>query len=134
METGAVVKWISDRKTVKKRNKTRSLKIAHQSFLSFSVGTEREGRGWSGGESGWCLFCPNASKITHKQSSTSSTSRWRLALRSRRHRHLQQAVILALAGGAVAVLGGSLDELHADFVLFELDQEPAAQTETRTTR
>lgn len=128
METGAVVKWISDRKTVKKRNKTRSLKTA-LSFLSFSVGT-----GGGGRESGGCLFCPNASKITHKQSSTSSTSRWRLALRSRGHRHLQQAVILALAGGAVAVLGGSLDELHADFVLFELDQEPAAQTETRTTR
>lgn len=128
------MKWISDRKTVKKRNKTRSLKTA-LSFLSFSVGTEREGGGVGGGGSqGWCLFCPNASNITHKQSSTSSTSRWRLALRSRGHRHLQQAVILALAGGAVAVLGGSLDELHADFVLFELDQEPAAQTETRTTR
>lgn len=49
METGAVVKWISDRKTVKKRNKTRSLKIAHQSFLSFSVGTEG---GWGGGGRG----------------------------------------------------------------------------------
>lgn len=54
METGAVVKWISDRKTVKKRNKTRSLKTA-LSFLSFSVGTEGEGGGGIGGESGVVL-------------------------------------------------------------------------------
>lgn len=42
-----------------------------------------------------------------------------------RHQHLQQPVVLAPAGGAVAVLGRSLDELDADFVLLELDQEPA---------
>lgn len=39
-------------------------------------------------------------------------------------RHLQQAVVFALAGRAVAVLGGSLDELDAHFVLLELDQKP----------
>lgn len=42
-----------------------------------------------------------------------------------RHKHLQQPVVLAPAGGAVAVLGHSLDELDAHFVLLELDQEPA---------
>lgn len=47
-----------------------------------------------------------------------------------RHQHLQQPVVLTPAGGAVAVLGRSLDELDADFVLLELDQEPAAQEDT----
>lgn len=42
------------------------------------------------------------------------------------HRHLQQPVVLALAGRAVAVLGASLDEFHAHFVLLELHQKPVA--------
>lgn len=50
---------------------------------------------------------------------------WHLCCRG--HRHLQQAVVLALAGHAVAVLGGTLDELHAYFVLLELHQKPVTQ-------
>lgn len=49
------------------------------------------------------------------------------ALRHWGHQHFQQAIILALAGRAVAVLGCSLDELHTHFVLLELNQEPATQ-------
>lgn len=57
---------------------------------------------------------------------------WRAgALRHRGHQHLQQAIVLALAGCAVAVLGGSLDEFHAHFVLLELYQEPAAPERER---
>lgn len=52
-------------------------------------------------------------------------------LRHRGHQHLQQAIVLALAGCAVAVLGGSLDEFHTHFVLLELHQEPAAQERAR---
>lgn len=48
------------------------------------------------------------------------------------HRHLQQAVVLAFAGHAVAVLRGPLDEFHAHFVLLELHQKPAG-TDTSTT-
>lgn len=48
----------------------------------------------------------------------------------RGHQHLQQVVVLAPAGSGVAVLGGSLDEFHADFVLLELHQEPVTHTET----
>lgn len=53
------------------------------------------------------------------------------ALGRRGHQHLQQAVVLASAGRAVAVLRCSLDEFHAHFVLLELDQEPATHRETR---
>lgn len=47
-----------------------------------------------------------------------------------RHGHLQQPVVLALAGHDVAVLGGDGDELHTHFVLLELHQEPAAAQKT----
>lgn len=50
-----------------------------------------------------------------------------MALRHRGHQHLQQPVVLALAGRAVAVLGGPLDELHAHFVMLELNQEPVTR-------
>lgn len=53
------------------------------------------------------------------------------ALGHRGDQHLQQAVVLASAGSAVAVLRCSLDEFHAHFVLLELDQEPATHRETR---
>ena len=46
-------------------------------------------------------------------------------LRRRGHRHLQQAVVLALAGRAVAVLRRSLHKFDAHLVLLELHKEPA---------
>ena len=52
---------------------------------------------------------------------------WRGAALCRHgHRHLQQPVVLTLAGRAVAVLWASLDEFHAHFVLLELHQKPVA--------
>lgn len=73
----------------------------------------------------WCFF-----------SSGGAAGRWvsvfgEAALGRRGHQHLQQAVVLASAGRAVAVLRCSLDEFHAHFVLLELDQEPATHGETR---
>lgn len=48
-----------------------------------------------------------------------------LQLRRGGDRHLQQPVVFALAGRAAAVPRAPLDELHAHFVVLELDQEPA---------
>lgn len=59
---------------------------------------------------------------TERSTTAVETSLWRCG-----YRHLQQAVVLALAGYAVAVLRAALDELHAYFVLLKLHQEPATQ-------
>lgn len=55
---------------------------------------------------------------TERSTTAVETSLWRCG-----YRHLQQAVVLALAGHAVAVLRAALDELHAYFVLLKLHQE-----------
>lgn len=39
--------------------------------------------------------------------------------------HLQQAIVFAFAGRTVAVLWAALNELHAHFVVLELQQKPA---------